>query len=192
MEKQLLIAQGIVEHTVPISNKSLKKLASILTCTEVKKGTLFLSQGEISRQIGYVHKGMIRQFYYKNNKDLTEHFAYENHLFLCIESFLLQQPSNLMVEALENCIIYGMPYDDLLSLTEQDREIEVLYRTILEKSLILSQIKTDSFRFETANERYSRLMKEHPEIIQRAPLSYIASYLLMTPETLSRVRANIA
>lgn len=191
MEKQLLIARRIAEHTVPISEKSLKKLASILTCTEVKKGTLFLNEGEVSRQIGYVHKGLIRQFYYKNNKDLTEHFAYEDHLFLCIESFLLQKPSYLMVEALENTTIYGLPYDGLQMLTEQDREIEVLYRTILEKSLILSQIKTDSFRFETANERYIRLMKEHPGIIQRAPLSHIASYLLMTPETLSRVRANI-
>jgi len=191
MEKQLLIAQSIAEIVMPLSNNSLKRFASILIRNEVKKGALFLSQNEVSRQIGYVHKGLIRQFYYKNNKDLTEHFAYENQLFLCIESFLHQNPSHLMVEALENCIIYGIPYDGLLTLTEQDREIEIMYRTILEKSLILSQIKTDSFRFETANERYIRLMKEHPEIIQRAPLSHIASYLLMTPETLSRVRANI-
>jgi len=191
MEKQLLIAQSIAEIVMPLSNKSLKNFASILIHSEVKKGALFLSQGEVSRQIGYVHKGLIRQFYYKNNKDLTEHFAYENQLFLCIESFLHQTPSHLVVEALENCIIYGIPYDGLLALTEQDREIEIMYRTILEKSLILSQVKTDSFRFETANERYNRLMKEHPEIIQRAPLSHIASYLLMTPETLSRVRANI-
>ena len=66
-----------------------------------------------------------------------------------------------------------------------------MYRRLLENSLILSQRKADFLHFETANERYARLLKEHPEIVQRAPLSHIASYLLMTPETLSRVRANM-
>ena len=61
----------------------------------------------------------------------------------------------------------------------------------MENSLILSQNKADSLRFESANERYMRLLKEHPEIVQRAPLSCIASYLQMTPETLSRVRASL-
>ena len=66
----------------------------------------------------------------------------------------------------------------------------MLYRKILEHSLIESQVKADSWRFESARERYNRLMDNHPEVIQRAPLGYIASYLLMTPETLSRVRSG--
>ena len=78
-----------------------------------------------------------------------------------------------------------------MALCAEDYEIEVMYRRLLENSLILSQRKADFLRFETANERYARLLKEHPEIVQRAPLSHIASYLLMTPETLSRVRANM-
>mgnify|MGYP001554203895 FL=1 len=64
------------------------------------------------------------------------------------------------------------------------------YRKRLESSLILSQKKADSWRFETARERYLRLMADQPEVVQRAPLAHIASYLLMTPETLSRVRAT--
>lgn len=95
------------------------------------------------------------------------------------------------MEALENTIIYGLPYEPLLQLAAESHEVEELYRGLLENSLILSQVKMDMFRFESANERYNRLMHDQPEIIKRAPLSYIASYLLMTPETLSRVRANI-
>ena len=66
----------------------------------------------------------------------------------------------------------------------------MFYRKILEKSLITSQVKADSWRFETARERYNRLMANQPEVVKRAPLLHIASYLLMTPETLSRVRSG--
>lgn len=185
------IAQKITEQSAPLSEVALDKLASILVRIELKKNAYFLAEDEVCKYIGYIYKGMIRQFYYKNNRDLTEHFAYEDDVFICIESFLRQRPARLMAEALEYTIVYGLPYEPLLKLAAENYEIEVMYRCLLENSLILSQRKTDSLRFETANERYSRLLKEQPDIIKRAPLSHIASYLLMTPETLSRVRASL-
>lgn len=194
METLKLVTRRIIELAyppVPVSEAAADKLASILVRRELKKGALFLDEGEICPEIGYVHKGMIRQFYFKNKKDLTEHFACEDSIFICIESFLRQRPTHLMAEALENSVVYGIPHDPLLALAAGDYELEMIYRGWLEDSLILSQRKTDSMRFETANERYNRLMREHPEVIQRAPLSHIASYLLMTPETLSRVRASL-
>ncbi len=97
----------------------------------------------------------------------------------------------LMAEALEPCTVYLLPYDKFMRLTEISWEINMFYRKILEYSLIVSQVKADSWRFETARERYNMLMHTHPEVIKRAPLSHIASYLLMTPETLSRVRSGI-
>lgn len=185
------IAQKFSELSSPLSDAALDKIASILVRTEVKKNTLYLKEGEVSKYIGYVYKGMLRLFYYKNKKDLTEHFACEGTNFFSIESFFRQQPTHLMIEALENSIVYGLPHDELLELAAEHYEIEVMYRTLIENSLILSQQKADTLRFESANERYHRLLREHPEIIQRAPLSHIASYLLMTPETLSRVRASL-
>ena len=172
------IAQKFSELSSPLSDAALDKIASILVRTEVKKNTLYLKEGEVSKYIGYVYKGMLRLFYYKNK-------------FFSIESFFRQQPTHLMIEALENSVVYGLPHDELLELAAEHYEIEVMYRTLIENSLILSQQKADTLRFESANERYRRLLREHPEIIQRAPLSHIASYLLMTPETLSRVRASL-
>ena len=191
MDTAIFIARRIAAQSILLSEEAAQKLASILIRTELKKGALFLSEGEVCTQLGYVYKGMVRQFYFKNKKELTEHFASEDNIFICIESFLRQRPANLLVEALENTVLYGIPHDPLLALCAEDYEIEVMYRRLLENSLILSQRKADFLRFETANERYARLLKEHPEIVQRAPLSHIASYLLMTPETLSRVRANM-
>ena len=192
MEDSLNVALELSRQTVlSISKEALEKLASILVRTEIKKGQNFLNEGDVCKQIGFVQKGLVRQYYYKNKKEFTEHFSCEGDVFICIESFLRQVPSRLIVEALENTVIYGLPHDEVLALGAECYEIEVLYRGLLENSLILSQVKMDMFRMETANERYNRLLREQPEIVKRAPLSHIASYLLMTPETLSRVRANI-
>ena len=192
METALYIAQKLAEQTtVSISKEALDKLASVLVRNEIKKGQNFLSEGEVCTQMGYVYKGLVRQYYYKNGKEMTEHFCCEDGVFICIESFLRQKPSRLVVEALENTVIYGIPHDPILKLAEECYEIEKVYRGLLENSLILSQVKMDMFRFESANERYNRLLREQPEIVKRVPLSYIASFLLMTPETLSRVRANV-
>ena len=107
------------------------------------------------------------------------------------DDYLAPDATRLMVEALEPSIVYMLPYDRLLQATETSRELDIFYRKILEYSLIVSQVKADSWRFETASERYHNLLKHHPEVVKRAPMSHIASYLLMTPETLSRVRANL-
>lgn len=191
METSLAIAHEIVEQTYPLSKEGLQALASILVRTEVKKGQNFLNEGEICTQMGYIYKGLVRQYYYKNGKEMTEHISNEGNVFICIESFLQQKPTRLIVEALENTVIYGIPYKPLLQLAAESMEIEQVYRGMLQNSLIMSQTKMDMFRFESAKDRYLRLMREQPEVIKRAPLSYIASYLLMTPETLSRVRASI-
>ena len=182
----------VVDAQYPeMSYDGRKQIENILIHKEVEKGEIMLQAGQIGHSLIFVGKGMLRQFYYKNKRDLTEHFACEDAVFICIESFLRQQPTRLMVEVLENTVIYGIPHDPLLALCAEDYDMEVLYRRLLENSLILSQHKADFFRFETANERYARLLREQPEIVRRAPLSHIASYLLMTPETLSRVRANV-
>ena len=156
----------------------------------VSKGDIMLEEGEIDSGIILVGKGMLRQFDFKNGKDVTEHFSYEGCVLMCIESMMKQEPSRLIVEALEPVVIYELPFLQLQKLVEVSIEMNRFYRKVLEYSLIISQIKADSWRFETARERYSQLMNTHPEIIKRAPLAHIASYLLMTPETLSRVRSS--
>lgn len=166
-------------------------IEEILIRKKVKKGERLLEDGDISHHIVLVGKGMLRQFYYKNGKDVTEHFSYEGCIVICIESTLRQKPTRLLIEALEDGVVYLLPYDKLMLLTEASWEINMFYRKMLEYSLIVSQVKADSLRFETARERYNQLMEFQPEVIRRAPMAHIASYLLMTPETLSRVRAGI-
>lgn len=174
-----------------MNSEGRRQIEGILVRQDITKGEIILDEGQISHNILLVGKGMVRQFYYKNGKDVTEHFSYEGCIVMCIESLLKQEPTRLMIEALEDGTVYQLNYNKLMLLAETSWEVNMFYRKILEFSLITSQVKADSWRFETARERYNNLMQAQPEVIKRAPLSHIASYLLMTPETLSRVRSGV-
>ena len=189
MDKRRDVAREIARGYCTLSPQGISTLGSILVPYKVTKGEKLLQEGDICKSMYYVDKGMVRQFYYKGGRDVTEHFSYEGRIVICIESFLKQNPSRLMVEALENSVLYGIPHDALLSLVETDKEMAQLYMRILEHALISSQEHADSQRFENATERYVRLLKSKPEIILRAPMGHVASFLQMTPETLSRVRS---
>ena len=189
MDKRRDVAREIARGYCTLSTQGITTLANILVPYKVAKGEKLLQEGDICKSMFYVEKGMVRQFYYKGGRDVTEHFSYEGRIVICIESFLKQNPSRLMVEALEASVVYGIPHDDFLELVETDKEMARLYRQILEHALISSQEHADSQRFENASERYVRLLKSKPEIILRAPMVHVASFLQMTPETLSRVRS---
>ena len=188
MDNRRDIAREISRIYCPLTPQAVEVLGSILVPLKFQKGETILEEGKVCRALYFVEKGMVRQYYYKNKKDVTEHFSFEGRIVFCIESFLKQEPSRLIVEALENIILYAIPYDELHNLMVRNQEMEMLYRKILEHVAISSQEHADSQRFENAAERYDRLLREKPEIILRAPMVHIASFLQMTPETLSRVR----
>ena len=152
------------------------------------KNELILKEGETCTNIYWVVKGLVRQFYYKNEKELTEYMATENSIVMCIESLFQEQPTRLQIKAIEPTVMIAMPKTDLEAVAMKSVNIQILYRKILEESLILSQHHADMLRFESAQDRYQKLVKDQPQLVLRAPLVYIASYLQMTPETLSRVR----
>lgn len=172
-----------------LKREQLHQLAEILTCKKYKKGERILDEGDVCRSMLYIEKGLTRQFYFKYDKDLTEHIAYEGGVVICLESYLKEEPTRLMIETLEPTVVWEIPKDRLEILAQEDASIGAWYRRIFELSLIESQVKADTLRFEPAHERYNKLLQLHPEILKRAPLVYIASLLQMTPETLSRVRS---
>lgn len=190
MTAELNIAKNLSENIVFLPTEELEALASILKRKDVYKGETIFKEGEIVKDIIYVQSGLLRQFYFKEERDITEHFACENQGALCIISIFKEVPTKLIVEALEKGVIYFMSYVRLIEIAEKYPLLAVFLRRLLEYSLIVSQEKADSWRFETARERYNRFLVEFPEAAKRASINHIASYLLMTPESLSRVRAG--
>lgn len=184
------IARELARKYSTMTHEELDLLESILIPIKFNKNQPILKEGEICDSIYYVDKGLIRQFYFKNGKEVTEHLGENHTIFMCIESLFKEEPTKLQVEAIEPSIVYALPKKRLESVALHNVNIQILYRKILEESLILSQVHADLVRFETAQDRYRKMCKLMPQVVLRAPLVYIASYLQMTPETLSRVRSS--
>lgn len=190
MDYRREVAREIARRYCRLEPASIEALAKLLVPMKFHRGETILNEGEECTCMYYMERGMVRQYYYKNDKDVTEHFSFEGRIVMCIESLLRQVPSQLIIEALENTHLYAIPRMKLLQAIQTTPELGILYGKILEHALISSQHHADSQRFENAQERYERLLREKPEIVLRAPMIHVASFLQMTPETLSRVRAN--
>lgn len=184
------IARELARRYSTMTHDELDVLESILVPIKYAKGEIALSEGEICKNLLYIDKGLMRQFYFKHGKEVTEHLAQDHTIVMCIESLFKEEPTKLQIEAIEPTVVYALPKAELEKVAMHNVNIQILYRKILEESLIMSQVHADLVRFETAQDRYKRLCKLMPQVVLRAPLVYIASYLQMTPETLSRVRAS--
>lgn len=185
------IARELARKYSTMTHEELDVLESLLLPIKYGKGEKILQEGEICCNISYIERGLIRQFYFKNGKEVTEHLGVDHSIFMCIESLFKEEPTRLQVEALEPTLVYALPKARLEAAAMRNVNIQMLYRKILEESLIQSQIHADLVRFESAPNRYKRLCDLNPQVVLRAPLTYIANYLQMTPETLSRIRSGV-
>ena len=178
-------------YGVTLSVGALNAFANILQPQKLLRGHQLVSEGDVCNAMYYVVRGMVLQYYMKNDVMVTEHISHEGDMVICIESFFMREPSKIVATMVEPGIVYGIPREDMEMIASHSYELCRLIFAFYQRSLIVSQRKADVLRFETAKERYIRTLKENPEIIRRAPLHHVASFLQMAPETLSRVRAQV-
>ncbi|UII25190.1 Crp/Fnr family transcriptional regulator [Fulvivirga maritima] len=155
---------------------------------EVPSKTTLLREGEISKTAYLIEKGCVRSWFNNNGKDITFQFFFENEFVSSIESFSTHQASLYNIESIEPCVIYGISIKDVHFVMEQSARIKkeiddyLTQRLFFYQKLFLSRIK------DSPENRYQELLKERPEILLRIPQHYIASYLGITPVSLSRIR----
>jgi len=180
-----------IESFIKLSRDSKNALAAILIREEFPKDRVLVKANTICGQAYFIEKGLARTYYIKEGKDVTDWLSAEDDFVLSVGSFLTQQPGRRAVELLEQSILWAIPYKGLEELYDHNHEIERLGRLLTSYGLILVQQRFDDLHFATALERYQKLLDTHPSFVQRVPLGYIASYLGITQETLSRIRAQI-
>jgi len=180
-----------LQNVSPLSTESRTALLKHISQKDISKGDYVLKHGEICKHIYYVNKGFVRIFYFKNGKNITEWFANEKQYFFSITSYFNETPSNLVIEAIEDSEIILLSKTGLEKLRKINIEIANLMIEFFSGSLIHSQKRMESMQFETAKQRYAKLLEDQPEILNKVPLQFIATFLGITQETLSRIRAQI-
>ena len=180
-----------LDSVSPLSKESKEALSEHISVRKVDRGDFILKFGEICRHIYFVDKGFVRIFYYKDGKDITEWFADEKQFFFSIGSYFQHEPSQLIIEAIEDCEIIQLSKEGQDRLRMSNLEISNLIIGFYTRSLILSQKRMESLHFETASRRYQNLIARQPNILHKVPLQHIASFLGITQETLSRIRASM-
>lgn len=180
-----------INRILPLSAESRQVFLAKWQTMTVPKDHFLLREHTISHYLYFTQKGIARIYYYKNDKEITEWFALDKTFFFSIISFFQRQPGTLIIQTIEPADIMYIHYDDLMALCDENHEIEKLFRLMITQSLIMSQHRVDSLQFETAHQRYEKLLSHNPTVVQRIPLSYIASFLGITQETLSRIRSQL-
>lgn len=182
---------NILQKFSSIPQESVERFVGKLHEKSIPKGETLIREGEVCNQLSFINKGFVRSYYFKDKKDITISFSMTGEFIASMSSFISQKPSYETIEALEHCHLYQISYQDLMDLFEKDSHLEHLYRLILEQYYVALEEHLIFSKFKTAKERYLELIETKPLIIQKAAVGQVASYLDMSLETLSRIRANI-
>lgn len=181
---------NFLTNIYPIPSEASEAIIRISSIHTLKKGKVLQPIGHTCRTIYFMQTGIARIFYFKDDIDITEYFAFENNIIARVESLFSGRPSRKGIEIIEDAEVISINATHLFGLYDQYPEIERLFRKITESGYVETVNRLESIQFHTAEERYKALLEAHPEIIQRVPLKYIASYLGITQVSLSRIRST--
>lgn len=188
-----LSVKNAMNSITPMDELAWIDFEQYLTTHTIKKGELLWKEGEIIKQIIFIHKGAIRYFYYNDpeDKEVTAQFFFENTFLTDYESFTSQEPTNFNFQALEDCEYTAFPRVVLYQMYEKFKYFERLGRIIAEYNFIGQQKGIRDQKNLSPEAKYLKLIKERPKVMARIPMNMIASYLAITPEHLSRIRKKI-
>ena len=191
MEKQTLI--DYFQSTNLVSLASAKEIADQFTTKEISKNDFFLKEGKISDEYFFLEYGFMRAFAFDTEgNDITTNFYSDKQVVFEVSSFYNRTISRENIQALTDCKGWSVSYQQLNSLFHSLQEFREFGRHILVKGFAALKTRMLSTITETAEERYSRLLNNNPEIFQYAPLKNIASYLGITDTSLSRIRKEFS
>jgi CRP-like cAMP-binding protein len=183
--------QQILNQIHPLPETSQAQLIACINEVDFSKKHLLLKADTIEKKIYFIKKGIVRAYAYQNENEITFWFGKEGETIISMKSYVMNQPSYENIELLEASELYELQTEKLQELFNQDIHIANWGRRFAEQELIKTEERLIARQFSTAAERYEALLKNYPDLLQRVPLGYIASYLGITQVSLSRIRAEI-
>jgi len=156
------------------------------------KNEIITRQGETETYLSFIESGIVRYYIPDDEKELTFNFCFNKEFTCAYDSFLTQTPSEYELQALTKTTVWQISYDDLQKVYEQTSIGNYVGRFASEKLFLAKSKRELSFLKYNAKERYLHLFNEQPDVLKYIPLKYIASYIGITPQGLSRIRKQIS
>jgi CRP-like cAMP-binding protein len=174
-----------------LTNDEMIIFLSHMETKTIKQYDFYLKEGSVCKSVAFINKGLVRIYYVKNGKEYVRRFLEKDEWVTDYAGFLLKTPSLCFIEALEDTELFTLSFDNMQKLYSYSKSFEKFGRIIAEKVFIESNQRNVSLILNSSEELYLTLMKERPHLLNRIPLKYIASYIGVEPESLSRIRKRI-
>lgn len=185
------MSEGLLEFLNRYSSISADEFESLMKKVEVKeydRKVRLTDIGEVEQHMYFVVKGLTRRFFYKGKDEIITHLVKEGGIIGSAVSFFTATPSHYIVETIEPCTLISITRDKLEELYRSSKRWEKTGRMMTTHYFLQQEYRIlDNIRFST-RERFLTFMKENPDLLQRVPQKYLASYLNIKPETFSRMK----
>lgn len=184
--------RNFVSRFVSFTEAEWKAHEVLLKKKLIKKGDYLLKAGEVCNHVTFINKGYFRVYHNLGQEELTGNFAFEGNYVTDYPSFVSRLPTDDNIVAMEDAEVLLLEYNDLQTAYEQYPVWQKFGRRVAEYILLFVVDRNKALLFLSPEERYVKLMKDRPKVIAKVPLKYIASYLGITPEALSRIRKRMS
>lgn len=181
----------LIEHfqrLTKVSDDLEKELISRSIPITVNKGEFLHKADSTCKKTYWIKKGLLRTYYLKDGKEITDVFASEGEWITSVQSFIKNEPDQYYLQAIENSEVYALSKDDLMFLFTNFHEMERFGRISMSINYIRLAEKLESYQFTLAKDKYAHFCKVYDSILNRLPLGMVASYIGITQETFSRIR----
>lgn len=170
------------------SEEELDAFRMSLKIVHLTKNDFFLREGEVCKSMAFLEQGSMRLFYDAEDREVCNDFYFENSIVGSFASFLSETPSIVNIAAIEDCELLVFSHDSAMDLIHLYPSLKRLANVVIEEHLIRTERREAELLKYPPEDRYRLLLEIHPKIFSRIPLYFVASYLNITPETLSRYR----
>lgn len=186
----MITLKRFIENYTKIPDAEWQIIQQAFERKEIKKNEFILEEGKICRYFYFLEEGLIRFFIIKNGEDISKIFTAAPNCFTSTTSFRSQKPSKEYIQALENSIVWQISFSQVNQLAELNSWNDFIRKFIHEVREFAEELLME-VRTETAETRYDKLMEKYPILVQKIPLKYLASFLGIAPQSLSRIRKKL-
>jgi len=174
----------------PLPEGIMEELIAHARYGEASRGRIFIHQGDFNDDVCLVLEGVVRAYHTVEDKEYTDWFALRGQFFSAVNCYFQGVPSTHTYHAVRPSRYLRFPKSVIEGMAERHHLMERFVRATVTESFLILQNRIVYHRFKTAAERYEELLADTPDLFQQVPLKYIASYMGVSPETLSRIRAG--